>query len=101
MRRTDFAAPESDRPAPAAAQDFIDREVIPREREWLEQGFRRAEPELSQLRAKVRALGLWAPQVPKDLGGMGLGLVDHALMGAVLGRSPFGHFIFGTQAPDA
>ncbi|MCB1167110.1 MAG: acyl-CoA dehydrogenase family protein, partial [Leptospiraceae bacterium] len=44
---------------------------------------------------------LWGPNFPEELGGMGLGLVDHGLISESLGRSPIGHYIFGTQAPDA
>jgi alkylation response protein AidB-like acyl-CoA dehydrogenase len=49
----------------------------------------------------VKKMELWGPQIPKELGGMGLSLVDHALMTEVLGSSPLGHLIFGCQAPDA
>ncbi len=46
-------------------------------------------------------MGLWAPHIPKDLGGLGLNCVEYALVGEELGRSPLGHFAFNAQAPDA
>jgi len=46
-------------------------------------------------------LGYWCPQIPKDYGGMGLRLLEHGLVSAVLGRSTLGHYVFNCQAPDA
>ena len=59
------------------------------------------EPLLSALRDEVRAAGLWGPQIPTDLGGLGLSLLEHGLVSEELGRSPLGHYVFGCQAPDA
>ena len=44
---------------------------------------------------------MWGPQMPKELGGLGLGLVEHGLVSERLGRTPLGHYVFGCQAPDA
>jgi alkylation response protein AidB-like acyl-CoA dehydrogenase len=55
----------------------------------------------SQLQNAVKEKGLWAPQLPTELGGMGLNLVEHGLMSEALGHSAIGHFVFGCQAPDA
>jgi alkylation response protein AidB-like acyl-CoA dehydrogenase len=80
---------------------IIDQHAIPAEAEVLAQGLSGEEPALVALRERVRADGLWGPQIPRDLGGMGLPLLDHALVSEELGRSPLGHFAFGCQAPDA
>jgi alkylation response protein AidB-like acyl-CoA dehydrogenase len=80
---------------------FIDCEVVPLERAFLCLPLSELEPELDRVRARAKALGLWAPQLPKALGGMGLGLVELALVGERLGRSPLGHFAVNAQAPDA
>jgi alkylation response protein AidB-like acyl-CoA dehydrogenase len=80
---------------------FVDEEVMPVEPRVAQRGWRSVEPELGALRGKVKALGLWAPQVPRELGGMGLSLVEHGLASEVLGRSPLGHYVFGCAAPDA
>ncbi len=58
-------------------------------------------PDLRAIRQKVKALGLWAPQIPKSHGGLGLNCVEYALVGEELGRSPLGHYIVNGQAPDA
>lgn len=80
---------------------IVDNEVIPIEAEVLERGFKVCEPQLQALRKRVKEAGLWAPQVPTELGGMGLPLLQHGLVSEVLGRSPLGHYVFGCQAPDA
>ncbi len=102
----DFAIPESLKPSLEAAREFIDAEVVPREAALIAQsgergGFAAIEPELNALRDQVKARGLWLPQAPASLGGMGLSVLEHGLMSEVLGRSPFGHYVFGCQAPDA
>jgi acyl-CoA dehydrogenase len=98
----DFSIPEHLRPRLDAARAFIDDEVIPREKELLgADDFTNIEPLLGELRAKVKAKGLWLPQGPKELGGLGLSVLEHGLMSEVLGRTPFGHYVFGCQAPDA
>ena len=97
----DFAIPAALRPTLEAIDRIVTDHVRPAEREVLERGFAAATPLLDELRARVKAAGLWAPQLPKDIGGMGLGLVDHGLVSERLGRSPIGHYVFGCQAPDA
>ena len=97
----EFAVSDTTQSLVKKIRDFLAAEVAPYERRVSEEGFFALEPKLKELRAKVKELGMWAPQVPKDVGGMGLPLMDHALVSEALGRSPLGHFIFGAQAPDA
>jgi alkylation response protein AidB-like acyl-CoA dehydrogenase len=97
----DFAIPAALRPTLESIDRIVTEHVRPAEREVLHVGFAAATPLLDELRARVKAAGLWAPQLPKDIGGMGLGLVDHGLVSERLGRSPIGHYVFGCQAPDA
>jgi alkylation response protein AidB-like acyl-CoA dehydrogenase len=83
-------------------REFIDERVIPIEPEILNGGgIGGDEPLLVARRDEVRAAGLWGPQVPHELGGLGLSLLDHGLVSQELGRSPLGHYLFGAQAPDA
>jgi acyl-CoA dehydrogenase len=56
---------------------------------------------LEPLRDEVKAQGLWAAHLPPELGGQGFGAVKLGLMNEILGRSPFGPTVFGSQAPDA
>src|SRR5262249_43177904 len=51
--------------------------------------------------ARVKTLALWAPQLPRALGGLGLTLLEHGQVSELLGRSPLGHYLFNCQAPDA
>ncbi|MBU42353.1 MAG: acyl-CoA dehydrogenase [Spirochaetaceae bacterium] len=82
-------------------EDFMQKEVFPIEPEFFHKPFQDLLPLLQEKRGKVKQMGLWGPNFPKELGGMGLGLLEHGLISESLGRSPLGHFIFGTQAPDA
>lgn len=80
---------------------FLESHVHPLESKVATQGFEASVPALEALRDEVRSRGWWGPQIPVDLGGMGLGFLDHALLSEILGRSPIGHYVFGCQAPDA
>ena len=80
---------------------FVQDRLYPRERALLQQPFSASEPELQALRVAARAEGLYAPQVPAELGGLGLSLLRFGLVSEVLGSTPFGHYVFGCQAPDA
>lgn len=55
---------------------------------------------LGPLREKVKAQGLWACHLGKDLGGPGYGQVTLGLMNEIIGRSSWAPTIFGTAAPD-
>ncbi|MCB9006718.1 MAG: acyl-CoA dehydrogenase family protein [Ardenticatenaceae bacterium] len=85
----------------ATIRAFVREELFPLEREYLAHGFNALEPTLQQKRQKVKDLGLWLPQVPKEYGGMGLTLFEHGLVSQELGQTPFGHYTFNCQAPDA
>jgi alkylation response protein AidB-like acyl-CoA dehydrogenase len=97
----DFDPPETVRPLLDRIEKFVADQVMPAEADVLERGFAAATPRLTELRAKCKEAGLWGPQLPHELGGLGLGLVEHGLVSERLGRSPLGHFVFGCQAPDA
>ena len=97
----DFSIPTPTKLLLARVRAFLDEHVLPVEPELLALGFAAAEPRLAALRAQVRAAGLWLPQMPQTLGGLGLSLLDHGLVSEVLGSSPFGHYLFNCQAPDA
>ncbi len=85
----------------AQINELIETVVFPLERLVADKGFFGAEAELNAARDKIKAAGLWAPNAPEDLGGMGLTMVEHGMVSEALGRSPFGHYVFGCQAPDA
>ncbi len=97
----DFAIPAHLAPTLEQVDRLLADRIIPAAREVMEQGWVGAAALLEELRGAVKAAGLWGPQIPKELGGLGLGLVDHGLVSERLGRSPLGHYCFGAQAPDA
>jgi acyl-CoA dehydrogenase len=55
---------------------------------------------LDGLRAKARSAGLWAPQMPKDRGGLGLPIIGWAAIYEEANRSIFGPAALNCAAPD-
>jgi len=97
----DFEVPDKIKVITGMIDEFVDKEIIPLEPEFLTKTFREMLPVIEEKRSMVKKMELWAPNHPKEYGGMGLNLVEHAFVSESLGRSPLGHFIFGCQAPDA
>jgi alkylation response protein AidB-like acyl-CoA dehydrogenase len=85
----------------AMIRDFMDREVLPLEGEMLHGDPATLATGVAAAQAKVKQMGLWAPNHPVEFGGLGLSMVDHGLFAEAVGRSPLGMTVFGTQAPDA
>lgn len=56
---------------------------------------------IKPLQAQIKARGLWAFHLGRELGGPGLGQVQLALMNESLGRSRAAPTVFGCQAPDS
>jgi len=72
----DFSVPARVQEITRRVRQFVDREVIPFEAES-DAHIDGIEPEaLADLRAKARAEGIFAPQLPKELGGLGLTLEE-------------------------
>ncbi len=80
---------------------FVRERILPLEPVIAAKPFVDGHAELEALRDEARAAGLFGPQIPKSLGGLGLGFREHALVSEVLGHSPLGHYTFNCQAPDA
>ncbi len=81
--------------------EFMEKEVIPLEPQFLHRPFSEMTPVLHEKREMVKRMELWAPPHPVEYGGMGLDLMEFALVSECLGQSPLGHYVFGCQAPDA
>ncbi len=82
-------------------RDFVDTELVPIENEMLHGDPDVVDKMVADAQAKVRQMELWAPNHPVEFGGLGLTMVEHGMLSEALGRSPFGHLVFGSQAPDA
>lgn len=80
---------------------FVEAELYPLETtENLAHNFSYVEPILQEKRALVKKTGLWGLHLPEEDGGLGLTLCEFGQISEVLASSPFGHFVFNTQAPD-
>lgn len=97
----DFEISEQTQTMLAMVDGFVREELIALEGEMLHGDSALLELAIASKQAKVKQMGLWAPGHPVELGGLGLDLVDHGLLTEAIGRSPLGHLVFGTQAPDA
>jgi alkylation response protein AidB-like acyl-CoA dehydrogenase len=97
----DFSISEKMQTIIGMINEFVEKELIPLELEFLTTPSRKMIPRIEEKRHMVKQMELWAPNHPKEYGGMGLNLVEHALVSEALGRTPLGHLVFGCQAPDA
>jgi acyl-CoA dehydrogenase len=79
---------------------FMDEFVYPNEQNMVEDEGLPAELE-KDLQRRVKELGLWAPHLPREWGGMGIGFIGQALMNEIVGRAVFAPRLFGNAAPDA
>ena len=82
-------------------RQFVQEELVPLEKDFVARPFPELVPRLEEKREKVKELGLWAPQLPAKVGGLGLSLTEFARVSEELGRTPMGHYVFNCQAPDA
>jgi acyl-CoA dehydrogenase len=82
--------------------DFVAADILPLEKDpaSFDEHENIALPLLEELRKKVKAAGLWAPQMPRALGGLGLNIAGMAVCYEAMGRSIFGPAAFNCAAPD-
>jgi len=97
----DFTISEKMQTILGMINEFVDKELIPLEKEFLADKLEKVLPVLEEKRAMVKQMELWAPLHPVEYGGMGLSLVESALIFEALGRTPLGLYAFGCKAPDA
>jgi len=84
------------------ARDFVEAEILPLEgnRDTYDEFENIRLDRLDELRSKAKAAGLWAPQMPKERGGLGLPVVGWAAFYEEANRSIFGPAAFNCAAPD-
>ena len=81
--------------------EFVVKELIPLEKDFLADNLDKLYVILEEKRAQVKQMELWAPLHPAEFGGMGLSITESALIFEALGRTPLGLYTFGCNAPDA
>lgn len=84
----DFALTEEQQMIVKATRDFVREELIPHEREVEETGVLREEL-LGELKAKAMEAGLYAANMPAEVGGVGLDTVTWVLYEKELGRTSY------------
>lgn len=95
----DFAIPPELADLQTRVRQFVEREVIPLEPlEHDDKGL--TADKLAELRRKARGAGLWAPQLPREYGGLGLHTLGMCLVFEAAGRSPLGPLALNCAAPD-
>ncbi|OGQ50728.1 MAG: hypothetical protein A3I10_07790 [Deltaproteobacteria bacterium RIFCSPLOWO2_02_FULL_57_26] len=84
----DFNLPTELRMLKRTVREFVDRELIPLEREYRPEG-EEGMPEkyLRPLQEKAKALGFWLLDVPQEYGGAGLGLLARCVIAEEVSRS--------------
>jgi acyl-CoA dehydrogenase len=94
----DFSTPLHVQELTHRVRQFIDTEVIPLEQYAIAEEI---SPEmLSELRHKAKAAGVYAPQLPPELGGLGLSLSEIVPVFEAAGRSHLGPLVLNCAAPD-
>lgn len=96
----DFSIPQHVQDITHRVRQFVDTEVIPIETQLLQSGDELTIETLQDLRAKAKSVGLWAPTMPKDWGGLGLNIQEIAPVFEAAGRSLLGPLAIHCAAPD-
>lgn len=98
----DFALPLEVEDLRQRVAAFVADEILPLERDPANYDDHEniREDVLDAVRAKVKAAGLWVPQMPRARGGLGLNVVAMAALYEEMGRSIFGPVCFNAAAPD-
>ncbi len=90
--------------------EIVNKEILPVENQlwaWRRDGSvdaserKRAHELREGIKAKVKQAGLWAPHLPEEYGGCGLGFLEHAHMNEVLAYCMGAASLFGVVAPNS
>jgi acyl-CoA dehydrogenase len=98
----DFSLPPEHEALRLKVRAFIEEHVLPLEKDPANFADNENIPHdrLEPVRVKARAAGLWAPQAPKEYGGMELPMVAWAAIYEEAARSIFGPLAIHCMAPD-
>ena len=83
----DFNLPEELQILKETVRRFVDKELIPLEREFRPEGEEMPERLLKPLQEKAKALGLWQLDVPEEYGGAGLDLLSRCVIQEEVSRT--------------
>ena len=97
-----FEIPSDVLPLITAVEEFVESRLLPLEEDpsSFDEHENIKEDLLAVVRAEVKAMGLFSPQLPKEFGGAGLSPVGQALLYEKMNRSIFGPVCFNCAAPD-
>ena len=84
----------------ARVRTFIDEEAIPREHPGLAHDVEALDAVLAELRPIAQRAGIYAPQLPPALGGLGLNWRDRSVVLEEIGRSFLGGGALNCAPPD-
>ncbi len=79
---------------------FVEEELYPTELHLLKGDWKETEQILNAKRQIAKKLGLWAPYLSVEEGGLGLSMVEFGQISELLGTSVIGHYVLNCQAPD-
>ena len=96
----DFTIPAHVKEIARRVRQFVDDEVVPLERDLMQHNQDLTLEQVQELRRRAKAAGLWAPTMPKDLGGMGLHIQECVSVLEAAGRSLIGPLAIHCAAPD-
>jgi acyl-CoA dehydrogenase len=85
----------------AMTADIVANHIIPNENQLTRFGETATTQLWADLFNRVKKSGLWAPHLPEEYGGMGIGFLKLAYMNEILAWSPFSSPIFGIMAPNS
>ena len=98
----DFELPEEIKIIKNTMRDFVERELIPLEREFRPEGEEMPEELYKPLQEKAKALGFWMLDIPEEYGGAGLDLLTRCVIQEEVSRTiaiPFrNNPVFGPEA---
>ena len=100
MQPTQEISPEQLQDLLKAYRQFVEKEIFPIDLQVVRGPFKQYLPQLKALRKQAKSLGLFAPHLSKNEGGLGLNLLQFAHVSEILGQSPIGHYVFNCAAPD-
>jgi alkylation response protein AidB-like acyl-CoA dehydrogenase len=97
---TEVALPPEVGERRAEVRAFMEEYVYPNEAALARED-EAADALMTELRARAKAAGIWAPHLPPEAGGTGSGFMEYAILNEEIGRSTWAQLVFNCQAPDA